>query len=115
MPSKKKKIVYLFGTGATQAEASLIDDRIRLLMFDVKDGILKRMTNKNIEGFGEVKNELAGDNVDVEQLISLYDSSENKRNEFSSSWSISAAFKTTEIFSHYPVLVGTENYKKFAL
>jgi len=81
MPVNKKRVVYLFGAGASQAEASLADDRVNLLMSQIKDGILRKITDANLRGIEEIRNELAGENVDVEQLISLYESSGNKRHK----------------------------------
>lgn len=79
MPVKKKRVVYLFGAGASQAEASFADDKVNLLMSHIKDGILQKIKDANLKGIEEIKNELAGENVDVEQLISLYESSGNKK------------------------------------
>jgi len=69
-----KKIVYLLGAGATQAEVSLKDDTIRILMRDIRDGILKKIDRDNIVELKEVKNELANEFTDVEHLITLYES-----------------------------------------
>jgi hypothetical protein len=69
-----KKVVYLFGTGASQAEINLFDDTIRILMRDIKDGMLSKIIKKKIRVLNEVKNELAAEHADVEQLISLYES-----------------------------------------
>jgi hypothetical protein len=75
MNTSRKKVVYLFGTGATQAEARLVDDRIRLGMSDIKDGILRKIDKKKIKKLDDIKNELANPNADVEQLITVYESS----------------------------------------
>lgn len=75
MTKNNKRVVYLFGTGATQAEASLIDERVRLRMIDIKDGILRKIEERKIQELEDVKNELAGEYVDVEQLITLYETS----------------------------------------
>ena len=75
MTKNNKRVVYLFGTGATQADASLVDDRIHLGMTYVKEGILKKIVEKNITELEDVRNELAGEYSDVEQLITLYESS----------------------------------------
>lgn len=77
----KKRVAYLFGTGASQAEASLASDSVSLLMSNVKDGIYKKITNSKTRGIRELINELAGENVDVEQLITLYESSGNKKHK----------------------------------
>lgn len=81
MTTNKKKVVYLFGTGASQAEASLVSDSVSLLMSDIKDGIYKKITTGKIRGVKDLINELAGENVDVEQLITLYESSGNKKHK----------------------------------
>lgn len=75
MTQNKKRVVYLLGTGATQAEASLVDDRIHLGISDIKDGIFRKIEKRKIRKLKYVKNELAGEYVDVEQLITLYESS----------------------------------------
>lgn len=69
-----KKVVYLFGTGASQAEISLYDDTIKILMRNIKDGMLKKIDDDKIEPLYAVKNELSDENADVEQLITLYES-----------------------------------------
>ncbi|MCK4491512.1 MAG: hypothetical protein KAU03_02735, partial [Candidatus Altiarchaeales archaeon] len=74
MPDKRR-VVYLFGTGASQAEISRKNPDVRILMGDIAEGIQKRIDKDNIELLEEVKNELAGKNVDVEHLITLYASS----------------------------------------
>jgi hypothetical protein len=70
----KKKVVYLLGTGATQAEISLIDDSIHILMKDIREGILRKIKDKKIKELDVVVNELTGENADVEHLITLYES-----------------------------------------
>ncbi|MFC2062602.1 SIR2 family protein [Chloroflexota bacterium] len=81
MLRKSLKVVYLFGTGASQAEASIADDTINLLMDGIREGILEKIINekKGKKLRAILVNELTSENVDVEQLISLYDSSGNKR------------------------------------
>lgn len=69
-----KKVVYLFGTGASQAEINLFDDTIRILMSDIKDGMLSKIIKKKISVPNAIKNELAAEHADVEQLITLYES-----------------------------------------
>lgn len=71
---KPKKVVYLFGTGASQAEISLFDDTIKILMRDIKDSMLKKIDEDKIETLYAVKNELSDEHADVEQLITLYES-----------------------------------------
>lgn len=75
---KREKVVYLFGAGATQAEISLVDPTNRVLMNDVREGILKQIdSNREIKDkFPEaVINELSSDSLDVEHLITLYETS----------------------------------------
>jgi hypothetical protein len=74
-----KKVVYLFGSGATQAEANLIDERVRLRMDNIKDGILDKIEKRGIQELVDIKNELVGENVDIEQLITLYESSSSSK------------------------------------
>ncbi len=77
MTDKTSRIVYLFGSGATQAEASIYDDTIKVLARDIADGILNKIDKKKIRYLSEVKNDLTGTDVDVEQLITLFESSGN--------------------------------------
>jgi len=79
MHQEQRNTVYLLGTGASQAEASMSDNRVKLLMQDIKDGILNKIVKNNMEGLEELRNELADENADVEQLITLYDSSGNSQ------------------------------------
>jgi len=79
MTKKKKsvsplKVVYLLGAGATQAEVSLKDDTIRILMRDIREGILKKIDKHKIKELLEIKNELSKEDTDVEHLITLYES-----------------------------------------
>ena len=69
-----KKVVYLFGTGASQAEINLYDDTIKILMRDIKEGMLTKIDKKKITKLKDVKNELLNEHADVEQLITLYES-----------------------------------------
>ena len=71
----KKKIVYLFGTGATQAEITLFDDNIKILMYDIKDSMATKLQEEKNEKFDFLINEVLNKNADIEQLISLYESS----------------------------------------
>lgn len=79
--NKKKRVVYLLGTGATQAEASLVDERIRLGITDIKDGVLRKIGERKIRKLKDVKNELTGEYADVEQLITLYESSNSDKHK----------------------------------
>ena len=69
-----KKVVYLFGTGASQAEISLHDNTIKILMRDIREGMLTKIDRKKIINLKDVKNELLDEHADVEQLITLYES-----------------------------------------
>jgi len=69
-----KKVAYLFGTGATQAEISLKGDSTGVLMRDVKDGILRKIEKDKIRVLEVVKNELTSEHADIEHLITLYES-----------------------------------------
>jgi hypothetical protein len=67
-----KKIVYLWGAGATHAEAQRLGSAVSLLMRDTEDfgegittRILKRTGARAVASFG------AGPGVDIEKLISL--------------------------------------------
>jgi len=68
------KVVYLLGAGATQAEVSLKDDTIHILMDNIREGILKKIDKQNISELLEIKNELSKEEMDVEHLITLYES-----------------------------------------
>lgn len=69
-----KKIVYLLGTGATQAEISLRGETIRISMRDITDGILRKIEKNNIKSLAVLKNELTAEYADIEHLITLYES-----------------------------------------
>lgn len=69
-----KKVVYLLGTGATQAEISLRGGTIRILMRDITDGILRKIEKKNIKSLAVLRNELTAEYADIEHLITLYES-----------------------------------------
>lgn len=73
----KKKIVYLFGTGATHAEIDFAGLSTGILMSNIREGILKKIDKKKIKVLYDVKNELVDDNSDIEHLISLYKKSGN--------------------------------------
>lgn len=74
-----KLIVYLFGAGATQAEISLENNTIRLLMNDVREGILNKIVSDHgtKKAYPGLINELSNDSLDVEHLITLYEASGN--------------------------------------
>ena len=49
----KKKVVYLFGAGATQGELKFVDDSVLLLTADIVNGIINKIDKKkgkNIRG-----------------------------------------------------------------
>src|ERR1035441_966670 len=69
----KKKVVYLFGAGATQGEIQFVDDSIKLLAANLSEGMIKKIDNKSIRILRDVKNELTSSS-DVEHLITLYGS-----------------------------------------
>jgi len=64
-----RKIVYLLGAGATQADIDLKDDTIRILMQNIREGIVKEIDRRKIRSLAKVKNELVGEGRDVEHLI----------------------------------------------
>ncbi len=76
-----QRVVYLFGTGATQADASMVDDRVHLGMSYIKDGIFKKIEDRNIKELRDARNELAAPSADVEQLITLYESSNSSKHK----------------------------------
>ena len=69
-----RKIVYLLGAGATQADIDLKDDTIRILMRDIREGIVKEIGRRKMRSLAKVKNELLKEELDVEHLITLYES-----------------------------------------
>lgn len=72
---EKKRIVYLFGTGASQGELSLGDAPRRILMQDIIDGLSIKISRQEIESLSPVSNELSIEGIDVEHLITLYEAS----------------------------------------
>ncbi|MFH0766828.1 MAG: SIR2 family protein, partial [Bacillota bacterium] len=70
----QKKIVYLFGTGVTQAEIKLKGGTSGVLMRDVKDEILRKIEKDKIKNLVDIRNELTSEYADVEHLITLYES-----------------------------------------
>lgn len=79
MPDEKKKIVYLLGAGATQAEVSNKNPTVGILMSHVVSGMSKRLAKINKAELKEVTNELSIKDIDVEHLITLYEASGTKR------------------------------------
>ena len=72
---KKKKVLYLIGAGATHSEANLYDDSIKILTSDISEGIRQKIIKNKLKRLSTITNELMGDNVDIEQLITLYETS----------------------------------------
>ena len=72
---KKKKVIYLVGAGATHSEVSLYDNTINMLTKSIAEGIRQKITQKKLSGLSEVVNDLTSDNIDIEQLITLYETS----------------------------------------
>lgn len=71
----KNKVVYLLGAGASQGEFSYYGSSERILMQDIVDGISRRIENEPVELLLDVNNELTIEGIDVEHLITLYESS----------------------------------------
>lgn len=69
-----KKVVYLLGTGATQAEISLVGGTSSVLMKDIIYGILRKIERNNIKILEDLKNVLTAVYADIEHLITLYES-----------------------------------------
>lgn len=69
-----KKIVYLFGAGATQAETDFGGSNAKVLTTQIKDGIQIQLDNEPKSIKKLVSNDLLTSGVDIEQLISLYES-----------------------------------------
>ena len=68
----KKKVVYLFGAGATQAVLKSIDPSYSLLTSDIQTNILNRCHSKSLNK--KVWNELTTLGNDIEHLISVLES-----------------------------------------
>ncbi len=73
--ANKKKVLYLIGAGATHSEVQLQDNTITLLTKDIAEGIRNKISLKKLSGLLEIMNELANENIDIEQLITLYETS----------------------------------------
>ena len=79
MEAKPKKVVYLFGAGATQAEIDLIDNSIRTLTDDIRDAIFDKI-EKDLSirsKYPELMNQIVTPRLNVEHLITLFESSGN--------------------------------------
>ena len=79
MKIKYKKVVYLFGAGSTQAEVNISDNSIKVLAKHIAEGMLNRIDSDKIKNLYEIKNDLAHPNIDVEQLLTLYESTNNRK------------------------------------
>jgi hypothetical protein len=77
----KKKVLYLIGAGATHSEVRLYDNNINLLTKDIADGIKNKIIQKKLKGLTEIVNDLTGENIDIEQLITLYEASGYSKNK----------------------------------
>jgi len=73
--ANRDKVVYLFGAGASQGEFSNYGSTERVLMQDIVDGISRRIEREHIKSLLDVNNELTIEGIDVEHLITLYESS----------------------------------------
>jgi hypothetical protein len=71
----KKRVSYLLGTGASQAELTLQGALKGILMADIVDEIPQDIAKIDPVRFSDVNDELAIDNTDVEHLITLYEAS----------------------------------------
>ncbi|HEY5536079.1 MAG TPA: hypothetical protein VIL99_14230 [Ignavibacteria bacterium] len=65
----KKKVVYLFGAGATQAVLKSNNPLDGLLIKDIQEQIKKKYTSKDLDG--KIWNELISINSDIEHLITV--------------------------------------------
>ncbi len=69
------KVAYLFGAGATQGELNRYDGVTRILMEDIAYGISRKIRDNEIELLYSISNALMENEVDVEHLITLYETS----------------------------------------
>ena len=69
-----KRIAYLFGTGITQSETNNAGYDIRVLTAQIKDGIQIQLEKETAQIRDLIANDLSTQGVDIEQLISLYES-----------------------------------------
>ncbi len=72
---KKKKVIYLFGAGATQAVVKAINPEKGLLTADIQDVIEKQFSSKGVDD--RIWNELITKGNDIEHLISVLESQHN--------------------------------------
>jgi hypothetical protein len=69
-----KKVAYLFGAGITQAELDFVGSGIKVLAAQLIDGIEKRLNLSSNIIKNLISNDLFIRDVDIEQLISLFES-----------------------------------------
>ncbi|MFA6979349.1 MAG: SIR2 family protein [Ignavibacteriaceae bacterium] len=70
----KKKIVYLFGSGASHAVINSIDSNKQLLTSDIRQKIAEKGKDIKLTGMpANIWNELMDPSVDIEHLISILD------------------------------------------
>jgi len=70
----KPQVVYLFGAGASQGKVNAYDNTINILMRNITEGVSTKIRKNIIKGLDDIRNELIDDNADIEQLITLYES-----------------------------------------
>jgi hypothetical protein len=90
---KKKKVVYLLGAGASDAEIRYLDPRCKgILMQDVVGDIPSKL-DESTEDFKRIKAILVDDEkiIDIEQIITLYEHDVDKKHHV-------AANKLRELF-----------------
>ncbi len=74
MPSSKKKVVYLLGSGATHAVVNSIDSQLGLLTRNVKDKFDEIDAARKSTIDPDIWNEAVKEVVDIEHLISVIES-----------------------------------------
>lgn len=79
MSKERKRIVYLLGAGATQAEVSFSNPSIKIQMKDIVSAMAERISQDKIKALEGISNELSLPNLDVEHIITLYESSGTKK------------------------------------
>lgn len=119
-----KKIVYLFGSGATHAVANILDPSKGLLTSHVRDQIRKQeATLKDLVFPPAIWNELIDEQVDIEHLISIQEANYNYaitgklKKVYSNAISLLSkdiVEKLTKFENLYSVLFDLYNVKGFA-
>jgi hypothetical protein len=74
-----KRVAYLFGAGVTQAETDFAGAGLRLLTFQITEGIESRLDQVDSQIRDLISNDLFTAGVDIEQLISLFESTGTAR------------------------------------